>query len=584
MRSYSEHRSLDNSISNAEAESQVKVRLLRNIIFLIVPLMWLTIVLSAFVISKFDLADAMIVAILSGVFLFIAAICHKIGSRLGSILIITLYSVGAYFAAYPESSTLDVFILASLSIPVLIANTFLTLRESIVLGLSHTVCISAYGYGYSMTFGLSLTDALVGPLSLFLSITMVLMLISHATRQIEKMRADSISEKEIRLRTIIETMKDAVIVTDTQTNINYVSSSAARLFGVAEETLLGRPISVWMSQIVPSDLDEIKSKLHLVSSHSNSTRVEYGYNLNRQTPLYVETIVSMIRDANKLPVGTIYVSRDISDRKRIELENLQSGIERERSSLMRLFVNDMSHDLRTPLAVMGTSIYLIRRKLAEADQAKISNQLDTIATQILHLEKQADNLSSLTRLTQSSDTPGEAKYRFENQPINPIIKDVLEEFERRFEEKGIALQVAFGHQSPRAMISESELRQALRHLAANALQYTPTKGEVVVGTLMLDQQLIIEFADTGIGIEPEHVKHIFNPFYRVDKARTLESGGMGLGLSITRAIIQAHAGVLEVESKLGVGSTFRIRLPLVNEPAQFYPFDAPTVANPKFKT
>jgi two-component system sensor histidine kinase BaeS len=105
------------------------------------------------------------------------------------------------------------------------------------------------------------------------------------------------------------------------------------------------------------------------------------------------------------------------------------------------------------------------------------------------------------------------------------------------------------------------LRQALGNLVANALRYTPAGGQVTLSAFAAEGQATITVGDTGAGIAPEHLPHIFDRFYRADVSRSRETGGSGLGLAITRHLVEAHGGTIEARSAEGVGTAFTIRLP-----------------------
>jgi signal transduction histidine kinase len=109
-----------------------------------------------------------------------------------------------------------------------------------------------------------------------------------------------------------------------------------------------------------------------------------------------------------------------------------------------------------------------------------------------------------------------------------------------------------------------ELRQVFANLVDNAIHYTPEGGQVTVRTFQQNEDVIVEVRDTGVGISASDLPHIFDRFYRTDRARSSETGGIGLGLSIAKKIVELHGGRLEAESELGVGSVFRVSLPVSN--------------------
>jgi signal transduction histidine kinase len=117
---------------------------------------------------------------------------------------------------------------------------------------------------------------------------------------------------------------------------------------------------------------------------------------------------------------------------------------------------------------------------------------------------------------------------------------------------------------PVACVGDSErMAQVITNLLTNAVNYTPAGGEVEISTKVENGAALLMIADNGPGIAPEHLPHIFDRFYRVDSARTSSQGRSGLGLAISKAIVEAHGGNITVSSKIGVGSVFTVRVPMI---------------------
>src|SRR5262249_18428213 len=167
-------------------------------------------------------------------------------------------------------------------------------------------------------------------------------------------------------------------------------------------------------------------------------------------------------------------------------------------------------------------------------------------------------LLSLARLESGEDV-------FEHGPlaIGPVISSCLEAQRGRAEAKGLNLALDLGglDETTCILADEEAVRQILDNLIDNALKYTPTGGSVRVACTLADQNLAIAVADSGIGIPQDDLPRIFERFYRVDKARSRELGGTGLGLSIVKHLVQSIGGQIGVESRLGAGSQFTVRLP-----------------------
>jgi histidine kinase len=148
--------------------------------------------------------------------------------------------------------------------------------------------------------------------------------------------------------------------------------------------------------------------------------------------------------------------------------------------------------------------------------------------------------------------------------VSALVKTVSKRLAPRFESKHIALELELAPDLPRILADEDRAVQVLTNLTGNALQYTPEGGKISISAESLHNEVKIAIHDTGIGIPSEHLPHIFDRFYRVDKSRSRQSGGgSGVGLTIARALVEAHGGRIWAESAgEGQGSTFNFTLPL----------------------
>ena len=272
-------------------------------------------------------------------------------------------------------------------------------------------------------------------------------------------------------------------------------------------------------------------------------------------PMWVEIQgKSQIYRGKKVRVVSV---RDITERKQSEAQEFELAIEREKVKVLQRFIGDMSHDLRTPLSVIKTSIYLLER-LAH-DPVKFKQNLDMLQTQTDHLQNVLEDLLSMSRL----DKADTSDYRFRWLDVNAPIKEAVDEQQALALRKQIRLRFEGTPDLPPALIDYNEFKRMLKHLILNGLNYTPEGGTVTVQTRADDTHIIIEVQDTGEGIAALDLPHIFDRFFRADKARAAHSGGAGVGLTIARKIVEAHNGTIEAESKLGQGSIFRVYLPQV---------------------
>jgi two-component system phosphate regulon sensor histidine kinase PhoR len=223
--------------------------------------------------------------------------------------------------------------------------------------------------------------------------------------------------------------------------------------------------------------------------------------------------------------------------------------------MLRDFIRSASHDLRTPLTIIQTKLELLRRT---TDTTRQDDYADNMQEQIKHIERilaEFDTLSEL--LGQDGLQPGSIR-------INTLVKEAAENVRREYPD---AVDITIAYDLEPAMRSiqadRRQLQLAIGGLIENALLYNRKDGHIKICTACdpVRNTVIIEVHDTGEGIDRESLQHIFDPFYKVNTARTRGPGRAGLGLSIVKRVVDWHQGRIEVESKPGEGSCFRVLLP-----------------------
>lgn len=220
------------------------------------------------------------------------------------------------------------------------------------------------------------------------------------------------------------------------------------------------------------------------------------------------------------------------------------------------FIADASHELRTPLTLMraDAEVLLAGREHLDADDAAL---LEDIVTEAGHMGTLADNMLTLARLD-----AGQFHQEREVVDLAGIATRAAHRAQSFAQEKQVRLLV---EQKGEVLVigDKSQLEQATMTLVDNAIKYNRSGGSVTLRASLAQRQACLEIIDSGIGIAPEHLTHLGERFYRVDKARSREAGGAGLGLSIARSIVAAHGGSLTFSSDAGQGTTARIALPAV---------------------
>jgi PAS domain S-box-containing protein len=253
--------------------------------------------------------------------------------------------------------------------------------------------------------------------------------------------------------------------------------------------------------------------------------------------------------------GLAVTTRDITDRKQAEEERLELAVQRERVQMLQHLISDTSHDLKTPLASLRTSIYLLQKFIANDERRE--HYAAMLQKQIAHLVRMLDDLSTMARMEDAKET-----FTFELLDISELLASIATEYEPLAAQKNQTLTYLSSPMLPSIPIDATKMRRAITNLVSNALNYTPVDGCITLRSGQRDDSVIVEVSDTGVGIGEDDLPHVFERFYRAERARDTDSSGTGLGLAITSKIVEAHRGHIEVDSQIGVGSTFRIVLPL----------------------
>ena len=227
--------------------------------------------------------------------------------------------------------------------------------------------------------------------------------------------------------------------------------------------------------------------------------------------------------------------------------------------LRRTMVGDVAHELRTPLSNVRGYLEALRDGIA----APTPDVIESLHEEALLLTRLVDDLQDLT-LAEA----GQLALSREPTALSDLVDGVLAAFEPRAAAAGVWLRSELSEDLPLVDADARRIGQVLRDLLANALTHTPAGGQVVVSAQTGEESVTVAVDDSGVGIAPEHLPHVFERFYRADRARARATGGAGLGLAIVRELVQAHGGQVSASSQVGRGTTIRFSLPLVKGLAQ----------------
>lgn len=369
---------------------------------------------------------------------------------------------------------------------------------------------------------------------------------------------EQLQEEQFKSNAILESITDGVIVTNTKNVVEIINVAAATMLGWSKEEALGLD---YHSLIKPQYEDEAEAPIDPITTTMKSgepSQLVCMLHTAHGRKLFVDIVASPIYQnevsedgaTSKKLSGVIGVLRDVDEQKRQEQQRSE-------------FISTASHEMRTPVAAIQGYLELALNPKVSVIDEKAKTYLTKAYDSTKHLGKLFQDL-----LTTTKSEDGQLVHHPEIVDIAELLAQVGEQEQTNAQKKGLQLTVGTQHTDRigpllYAHIDPERLKEVLLNLVENAIKYTP-KGMVTLGAEARDTKILVKVSDTGMGIAEEDMPHLFQKFYRVDSSATREIGGTGLGLFISKQIIETMGGKIWVESKLGEGSSFFIELPRIN--------------------
>ncbi len=349
-------------------------------------------------------------------------------------------------------------------------------------------------------------------------------------------RMSALAADRNKVLAILTGMVEGVVAVDREDRVVHMNEAAARILRTDATAALGRRI--WEATRVldvPQILEDARS---IGGERRSEVRLAEA-----NSDIFVELFASPLSGANGEIVGAVVVLHDVTELRRLE-------------AVRRDFVANVSHELKTPL----TAIRGFVETLLDDDRMPSETRqrfLGRIRDQSTRLAALVQDLLTLARIEAQETKPA-----LDELDLVAAVRECTERYAPIAEQKRLELASDLTSETLRVHAEAEGLRQIVGNLLDNALKYTQSGGSVRVVLRREEDDALLEVIDSGIGIEPRDQEHIFERFYRADKARSRDFGGTGLGLSIVKHLVLSYAGRVGVESRLGHGSTFSVRLPL----------------------
>jgi two-component system phosphate regulon sensor histidine kinase PhoR len=339
----------------------------------------------------------------------------------------------------------------------------------------------------------------------------------------------TIVEERSNLEIVLSNLTDGVLMTDSEGRILLANPASEKLFNFKEESVTGHPL---IEAVRDYEVDNVVKKC------LNDGK-EQTAQLDSVTGKFLRVVAVPITPGRSSAALVLF--QDLT-----ELRNLQT--------MRRELIGNISHDLRTPIAGIKAMVETLQDGAIEDKQATTDF--------LMRIDSEVDRLTQMvTELTELSHIEtGKAELRRSPTDINGLIEEVVSQMKPLADSRPVTIRTDLNKNIPVIKVDRDRIRQTLINLVHNAIKFNNPRGEIVISTNLNADFVTVSVTDFGVGISKEDLPHIFERFYKADKARS--RGGSGLGLAIAKHTVQAHGGTISAKSEEGKGSVLSFTLPL----------------------
>jgi PAS domain S-box-containing protein len=369
------------------------------------------------------------------------------------------------------------------------------------------------------------------------------------------------------LASIVESSNDAIVGKSLAGMIQSWNAAAERLFGFTPEEAIGRHISIVIPPERIAEEDEIIARLKA------GQRIEH-YETERVRKdgqrIFVSLTISPIKDDEGNVIGASKVARDVTERKRMEddLRRLAKDLG-ETDRRKNEFLATLAHELRNPLAPMSNMLEVLKR--ADGDHEILKRAHETIERQLGQMVRLVDDLLDLNRITHDR-----LELRRSKVELSSVIQQGVEVARPLIDAADHQLTIDLPDEPIYLSADRARLAQVFGNLLNNSCKYTRAGGRISLSAKRTGDDVVVTVKDNGFGIPADKLGNIFDMFMQVDRTSERSQGGLGIGLTLVKRLVEMHGGSVEVKSEgEGLGSEFAVRLPLLNSAAASEASEAP---------
>ncbi len=388
-----------------------------------------------------------------------------------------------------------------------------------------------------------------------------------ARKQIEAEQmqlSQRLRDHQFYTRSLFECNIDAIMTTDPSSIITDVNKQMEMLTGCTRDELIGAPFKNYFT-----DPDRAETSIKQVLSEKKVTNRELTARARDGKETVVSINATTFYDRDRKLQGVFAAARDVTERKRLDQVLNEKNIELERAKSVAEktnraktdFLANMSHELRTPLnSVIGFSEVLQDQMFGTINE-KQREYLNNILTSGRHLLSLINDILDLSKVES-----GKMKLEVSTFSLRETVDDSLVMLREKALKNGIGLHMDLAPQADVNIVADQrKVKQILFNLISNAVKFTTAGGDIVVSAVRDGEFIEVTVADTGLGVKEEDIPKLFHPFTQLESVYTKQYEGTGLGLALTRQLVELHGGRVWVKSEFGTGSRFSFTIPLDRE-------------------
>ena len=374
-------------------------------------------------------------------------------------------------------------------------------------------------------------------------------------QEFEKLNIEEVQTQKSRMESIIRSMNDGLIILDEQEKIILVNDSSTQILNLDEEQLIGKRLSA------------LEENSKVIRELSNSLRHDTVHSSERSKDMEAErhSFLKVDRGEDKKAFYTKEIIKVYSDevQKRfsgyiIILKDITTF--KESNDAKSKFIAVVSHELKTPLSALNMSLMLLRDSrfgLLSPEQEKITASMKQEVHRLVNMVTELLDLSKVES----------GKINLDKKSVSPavLMEYAIAPVQGKFEEKNINIVKHIDENMPDILVDPEKVSWVLINFMTNAIRYSPEDGKVILETHRREDEIEFVVYDFGPGIPREDISRVFNKFVQLSTNGSKNKNGLGLGLAISKEVVEAHGGTISVESELGRGSKFFFRIPI--EPA-----------------